>query len=403
MKSQLLFQIYITLRMAHKDLLDFWKAKMLVATFTVMPIIMMTMFGSMFPQTGAANPFSGKVSSPYKNPPMAIVVEDTGMFGLQVADQFKQIASSTGLFDVKEFASFGSARERIVAGSLKGAVVIPAGFSEAFNSQRQATVLITADDTNPQMASIIYGEASSIFKTISGRLSASLITKMINSVDASFISEPISVERRDLAGSTTNNFQFLAPGFMALTVVTGTLSGIAAVISREKEQGTMDGLLVSPVPRPAIVVGKVLGQTVRGMIQASLILILSILFFAVKIYGSPYLMALVMFMGVASFAGVGIILSAIASEQETAQMMMMLLQFPMMFLCGILFPIEQLPEWLQWVGKMLPLYYAADALRKVIVLGASFAQILPNLTIMFVYATLTMAVAIPIFHKAMTK
>jgi len=253
------------------------------------------------------------------------------------------------------------------------------------------------------MASIIYGEASSIFKAISGRLSASLIMKMNNSVDASFISEPISVERRNLAGSTTNNFQFLAPGFMALTVVTGTLSGIAAVISREKEQGTMDGLLVSPVPRPAIVVGKVLGQTVRGMIQASLILILSILFFAVKIYGSPYLMALVMFMGVASFAGVGIILSAIASEQETAQMMMMLLQFPMMFLCGILFPIEQLPEWLQWVGKMLPLYYAADALRKVIVLGASFAQILPNLTIMFVYATLTMAVAIPIFHKAMTK
>ncbi|MCJ7506518.1 ABC transporter permease [Candidatus Bathyarchaeota archaeon] len=403
MKSQLLFQIYITLRMAHKDLLDFWKAKMLVATFTVMPIIMMTMFGSMFPQTGTANPFSGKVSSPYKNSPMAIVVEDTGSFGLQVADQFKQIASSTGLFDVLEFASFGSARERIVAGSLKGAVVIPAGFSEAFSSQRQATVLITTDDTNPQMASIIYGEASSIFKTISGRLSASFIAKMNNSVDASFISEPISVERRNLAGSTTNNFQFLAPGFMALTVVTGTLSGLAAVISREREQGTMDGLLVAPVPRSTIVVGKVLGQTVRGMIQASLILTLSILFFGVRIYGSPSLMALVMFMGVASFAGVGIILSAIASEQETAQMMMMLLQFPMMFLCGILFPIEQLPEWLQWVGKMLPLYYAADALRKVIVLGASFAQILPNLTIMFVYATITMAVAIPIFHKAMTR
>jgi ABC-2 type transport system permease protein len=403
MKSQLLFHIYVTLRMAHKDLLDFWKAKMLVATFTVMPIIMMTMFGSMFPQTGVANPFSGKVSSPYKNPPIAMVVEDTGSFALQVADQFKQIASSTGLFNVIEFASFGSARERIVAGSLKGAVIIPAGFSEAFSSQRQATVLITADDTNPQMASIIYGEASSIVKIISGRLSASLIEKMNNSVDASFVSEPISAERRNLAGSTTNNFQFLAPGFMALTVVTGTLSGLAAVISREKEQGTMDGLLVSPVPRYAIVVGKVLGQTVRGMIQASLILTLSILFFGVRIYGSPSLMALIMFMGVASFAGVGIILSAIASEQETAQMMMMLLQFPMMFLCGILFPVEQLPEWLQWIGKMLPLYYAADALRKVIVLGASFTQILPNLVIMFVYATITMGVAIPIFHKAMTR
>jgi len=403
MRSKLLFETYITFRIAHKDLLDFWKARMLVFTFTLMPILLMSLFGFMFPQTGTSNPFSGKVSSPYKNVPIALVVEDSGSFALQVADQFKEIASLTGLLEVQDFASFGSARERIVAGGLRAVIVIPAGFTEAFNSRRQATVLITMDDTNPQMASILYGEAASILKMISNRLGVSLISMMDSSVDPSFISEPISVERRNLVSSTTNTFQFLAPGFMALTVVTGTLSGLAAAIAREKEQGSMDGMIVAPIPRYAIVIGKVLAQTARGMIQASVILGISVLVFGVRIYGSPFLMILVMVLGVASFAGIGIIATSIAAEQETAMAMMMLLQFPMMFLSGVVLPIEQLPDWLQLVGKMLPLYYAADALRKIIILSASFAQILPDVMVLIVYAAVTLGLAIPIFQKTISK
>jgi ABC-2 type transport system permease protein len=403
MKDNPLFEMYIICWIAQKDLLDFWKAKMLVATFTVMPILLMSLFGFMFPQTGTSNPFSGKMSSPYKTVPMALVVEDSGSFALQVADQFKDMASSTGLLEIRDFASFGSAKERIIAGGLRGVIVIPAGFTEAFNSRRQATVLITMDDTNPTMASIVYGETSSILMIISNRLGASLISAINSSIDPSFISEPISVERRNLISSTTNTFQFLAPGFMALTVVTGTLAGLGAAIAREKEQGTMDGMIVAPIPRYAIVIGKTLAQTVRGMIQASVILCISILFFGVKIYGSPFLMVLVMVLGVASFAGIGIIATSIAPEQETAMSMMMLLQFPMMFLSGVVLPMEQLPDWLQSVGRMLPLYYAADALRKVIVLSASLTQILPDVIVLVVYATVTLGVAIPVFKKAMSK
>jgi len=402
MASQL-HSVYITFRIMRKDLLEFWKAKMLVVTFTMMPILMMSMFGFMFPQTGTSNPYSGKISSPYKNVPMAIVVEDGGLFAIQVADQFKQIASSTGLLKVQDFASFGLAREQIVAGRLKGVVVIPAGFTEAFTAKRQATVLITVDDTNPQVASIIYGEAASIFKMISNGLSASFTAKMDNSVDPSFVLEPISVQRENFISGTTNNFEFLAPGFMALTVVMGALSGLGAAIAREKEQGTMDGILVAPIPRYAIVVGKTLAQTVRGMIQAFLILGISMVFFGVKVYGSPLLMVLLMLLGVASFAGIGIIMTSIASEQETAMTMMMLLQFPMMFLSGILFPMDQLPNWLQSVGKMLPLYYVTDALRKVIVLNANFNQILWDVTVLVIYSAVTLGIAIPVFRKAMTR
>jgi len=125
------------------------------------------------------------------------------------------------------------------------------------------------------------------------------------------------------------------------------------------------------------------------------------LLFGVQIYGSPIIMLIVMVLGTASFVGVGIIMTAVAPDQETAQMMTMLLQFPMMFLCGIMFPIDQLPGWMQYIGKALPLYYAADALRKVIILNASLTIILPDVLILVVYMFLTMTIAIPLFERAM--
>lgn len=114
-------------------------------------------------------------------------------------------------------------------------------------------------------------------------------------------------------------------------------------------------------------------------------------------------MVLLLLLGVLSFTGIGIIATSIAADQETAMMMMMLMQFPMMFLSGILFPIDQLPGWLASVGKSLPLYYAADALRKVVVLNASFNQIIWDVVVLVLYATITIGIAIPVFRKAMAR
>jgi len=96
-------------------------------------------------------------------------------------------------------------------------------------------------------------------------------------------------------------------------------------------------------------------------------------------------------------------MTAVAPDQETAQMMTVLLQFPMMFISGILFPIDQLPGWMQYIGKAMPLYYAADALRKVIILNASLAAIMPDVLILVAYTFLTMTIAIPLFDKAMRR
>lgn len=394
----------LALGIARRDLLDLWRARMLLFFFILFPLLLMGMFGYIYPPIPKSNPTTGTIGTPYPNMPISLIQMDDGQAANVVAAQFIQISQQQGLFAVRESASYQNARDQLVQGNLKGIVVIPQGFSDALTARQQATVEVTVDQTNPTLSSVLQSEISAVFSMIGSNISAQSIQGIAgDDVAPSFILQPISVTSVPLISGVSSSFQFLAPGFMALTVITGSLQGVASAISREKEQGTMDGLLVAPIPHRSIILGKVAAQTVRGLIQGFLILGLSMLLFGVQVYGSPVIMLFVMVLGTASFVGVGIIMTAVAPDQETAQMMTMLLQFPMMFISGILFPIDQLPTWLQYIGQALPLYYAADALRKVIILNATMTAIMPDVIILVVYTVLTMTVAIPLFERAMRR
>jgi len=392
------------LDIAKRDLLDLWMAKMLVVMIVLMPLLLIGMFGYMYPPVPSPNPNTNNLGSVYPNLPVCLVVMDNGQMANNIALQFTQISRDQRLFTISEAASFQEARNMLVQGRLKGIVVFPQGFSAALASQMPATVQVTVDETNPNIASIVRAEIAGVFNIIDSEMSARNIQAIDGGQESSkFLVQPVTIINEPLISSAASSFQFLAPGFVALTVVTGSLIGVATSISKEKEQGTMDGLLVAPVSHISIIAGKVIAQTVRGMIQGSITLVLSILIFGVTIYGSPIVMVIVMFLGTASFVGVGIVLSTVAPDQETANVMASLLQFPMMFLCGIMFPIEQLPSWMQIIGKALPLYYAADALRKVIILNASMNLIMPDILILIGYAAVTMLLALPLFDRAMRK
>jgi ABC-2 type transport system permease protein len=392
------------LDIAKRDLLDLWMAKILVVMLVMMPLLLIGMFGYMYPPAPSPNPNTNNLGSVYPNLPVCLVVMDNGQMANKIALQFIQVSASQKLFAVTEAASFQEARNMLVEGKLKGIVVFPQGFSAALASKRSATVQVTVDESNPTIASIVRSEVAGVFNIIDSDMSAHNISTIDGGrVDPTFLVQPISIINEPLISSSASSFQFLAPGFVALTVVTGSLIGVATSISKEKEQGTMDGLLVAPVSHISIIAGKVIAQTVRGMIQGSITLVLSVLIFNVTIYGSPIIMVIVMFLGTASFVGVGIVVSTVAPDQETANVMASLLQFPMMFLCGIIFPIEQLPSWMQVIGKALPLYYAADALRKVVILNASMSLIMPDILILVAYAAVTMILAAPLFDKAMRK
>ena len=163
----------------------------------------------------------------------------------------------------------------------------------------------------------------------------------------------------------------------------------------------MEGMMVAPINRLSIILGKTLGQTVRGLIQGAIILGLSLGLFGVAIQGKLLVFGLLL-LGVFAFVGLGVVITSFAKDQETAQMMMTTLMFPMIFLSGVFFPIQQMPWYMQSISRFLPLTYAADALRKVMVLGADIPAISSELIILIVFGALMTAIAVPVFRRMMT-
>jgi ABC-2 type transport system permease protein len=188
-----------------------------------------------------------------------------------------------------------------------------------------------------------------------------------------------------------------------LTVMMSVMTGLPVAISQEREVGTMDGMMVAPINRLSIILGKALGQTGRGLIQGVIVMALAMGLFGVLIHGSIVLVAALLLLGVFSFVGLGIVLTSLAKDQETAQMMMMTLMFPMMFLSGVMFPLQQMPWYMQDIAKFLPLTYAADAMRKVMVLGAGVSAISNDLIILIAFGVVMIAIAVPLFRRMMTR
>ena len=215
--------------------------------------------------------------------------------------------------------------------------------------------------------------------------------------------QPYTVKTEGVVPGNQSYFSFIAPGMVMLTVMMSVMTGLPVAISQEREVGTMDGMMVAPINRLSIILGKALGQTGRGLIQGVIVMALAMGIFGVVIHGSIVLVAALLLLGVFSFVGLGIVLTSLAKDQETAQMMMMTLMFPMMFLSGVMFPLQQMPWYMQDIAKFLPLTYAADAMRKVMVLGAGASAISTDLIILIAFGAIMIAIAVPLFRRMMTR
>lgn len=356
------------LRIAQKDLTEFSRSKMRMASFMLMPIILIALFGFMFPGTGSI----GHI-------PLAVVDQASSGPGAAFAEAFSQVSSSSGQLRLTYYATLEQAKQAVVGGSASGVLIIYP------NYPAQGSVVLIVDNTDPTVAAQLEGTVGSLIRLISSGGDQPLVVQSI------------------APWAPTSEFEFMAPGFVGVTVVMAGMAGLAAAVAREREIGTMDGLMVAPISRSSIITGKTVAQTIRGLIQAAIVVLVVVLFFGVKIYGNPLYIVLVLLLGDLGFVGIGIIATSAASDQESATMVLMMLEFPMIFLSGVLYPISQLPSWLQDVAWAIPLSYMVEALRRLMVLNAGLGSITWPLAYMLIFAAASMGLAIPLFNRAVTR
>jgi ABC-2 type transport system permease protein len=390
-----------SLRIAWKDLVELYRNKFGLVLLIVMPLFMMGMVGFIYPTSGSSA----------SNLPVAVVNMDAGFHNSTVASQtftavLQQINGKTSMLKLTSATSIADIKDSIQKGNLEGGIIIPSNFTTSLLSGKQGTVTIMTDQSNPQVSATIQALLSGVFNemgTMVAQQNVLALSPAVTPAASLAIVQPYRVQTQGVVPGKTNYFDFVAPGIMAMTVMMSVMTGLPGAISQEKEIGTMDGMMVAPINRLSIILGKTMGQTVRGLLQGVIILALAVGLFGVTIQGNIFLVFGLLLLGVFSFVGLGIVITSFASDQQTATMLMTTLLFPMMFLSGVFFPIQQMPWYMQDISKVLPLTYATDALRKVMVLGAGIPAITTELSVMIAFGVVMTAIAVPVFRRAMTR
>jgi ABC-2 type transport system permease protein len=390
-----------SLRIAWKDLTELFRNRLGLVLLVVMPLFMMVMVGFIYPSNGNS----------LSNLPVALVNEDTGYGNSTIPSQtftmgLQQINSQTGMMVLSNASSMADIKDMVQKGEVDGGIVIPSNFSASIMNGEQGTLIIITDQSNPQISATIQAALSAVFNqmgTMLAQQNVQLLNPAVNASNSLAIVKPYKVQTEGVVSGNPSYFDFIAPGIMAMTVMMSVMTGLPVAISQEKEIGTMDGMMVAPINRLSIILGKTLGQTARGLIQGVIILALAIGLFGVTIHGSILLVFGLLLLGVFAFVGLGIVITSLTKDQETAQMLMMTLMFPMMFLSGVFFPIQQMPWYMQDISKVLPLTYASQALRKVMVLGAGIPDITTELAVLIVFGVIMTAIAVPVFRRMMTR
>lgn len=165
--------------------------------------------------------------------------------------------------------------------------------------------------------------------------------------------------------------QFMYPGLIAMAIVTGALAAGISVAS-DRENGFLREILVAPLSRTGIIIGKSVGAAAVGLTQTLLLLAVGPLLgvdLSLSVIGRLVPIALILSLGV---SGLGILVSSYVRSQEGVQMLIQLLVFPLVFLAGVFFPVDSVPVWMEILSKANPVTYGVDAIRQVM-LGSDLA------------------------------
>ena len=186
--------------------------------------------------------------------------------------------------------------------------------------------------------------------------------------------------------------EFFVPGIIAMSVMTSSLSGAVTMNAELRQKGVIRKLSTTPITRTDWILSNILYQFILAVMSTIAILVVSYAVFAVRLQINAWLLVFTV-LAVFAFGGIGMILTRVAKEAESAAAAADVIMFPMMFLSGSFFPLEMMPGFLQTIARILPLYYVNEGLRAAMVSVDNVAA-LHNSTIIGMFATVIFVLGI---------
>jgi ABC-2 type transport system permease protein len=336
--------------------------------------------------------FGFAINSDPRHLPTALRIADHGPFARTLVAALRQ----SDYFAITHEAKTEAEAARLLQlGEVQFVVNIPEDFSRRLLRGERPTVLIEADATDPAASGPAIAAARVLANSIFDRDLDGPLMKLRG--------RPGPVDFRIHAHYNPENItQYnVVPGLMGV-VLTMTMVVITALaITRERERGTMENLLATPVRPFEVMVGKILPYIAVGYVQVTLILVAAHFLFHVPMVGGLGLVYGVAFLFIAANLAMGITFSTLAKNQLQAVQMAFFFFLPSILLSGFMFPFRGMPEWAQWIGSCLPLTHFLRIVRGILLKGNGAAEISPELWPLLLFLAVAMAVGVKRYRQTL--
>ncbi len=303
-----------------------------------------------------------------------------------VSQQYINTITSSGYFILKEnLGSYKQIEETFKKGKIKIALVIPENFAQDIGTIKSTKVQVIADASDPNMATMLTGYLTGItnsFAKEKGLLQGVLI----------------SVESKMLYNPENKSVFMFVPGLMTIILMLVSTMMTSITVAKEKEIGTMEILLVSPLKPSIIIVGKVLPYVALSLFNAATILLLGFTVFGMPMEGSGLLLGLEILLFIITSLSLGILISTVSETQQTAMMISLMgLMLPTILLSGFIFPIESMPHILQYLSNIIPAKWFIIIIKSIMLKGVGITVLWKETLILILTAVFLIIMSIKRF------
>lgn len=328
-----------------------------------------------------------------KHIPLAVVDQDGSRASRDLVDKFR----NTEYFDLKSVLQKTAEIDMLMArDTIRAALVIPPDFSKDLLAERSPSVQVIVDGSNATSGTTASGYAGAIVQSYSMRIT----TQTLERRGIHTLTTPVKPEVRVWYNPELRSVKFLVPGLMAFILMVTVVVSTAFSVVREKERGTMEQIVVSPIRPTELIIGKMIPYVLISLVSAHLVLLLGNVLFGVGIRGSYLWLFVAMLLFLTGALGQGILISTITDTQQVAFQISTLSTFlPTFILSGFIFPVRNMPPVIQAITYLIPAKYFLAALRAIILKGAGFHAFWDQLLFLAGFAGLTLALSIRKMRK----
>jgi ABC-2 type transport system permease protein len=328
-----------------------------------------------------------------RNVPLAVYDQDRGPEARALLDAYRAADYFTISY---EAGSDTELRDLLDSGKARAGMIIPYGYSDDIQGGQTARVVFVLDGSDPTVASTALSAAQLIGQAHSTQI---LESRLLRRGQASAIQPPMEVSTSVWYNPDLVSAYFMIPGVIGMILFALTSILTASAIVRERERGTIEQLIVTPIRPWELVLGKLLPYVLLAFLNAFEVLALGHYWFGVPVLGSLWLIAAASFLFLLSSLGIGLLASTVANTQQEAMLTVWMLMLPSIFLAGFFFPLEAMPKVLQWISYIFPLRYYLVIIRAQMLKGVGISAYQTDLIALAVFGVAIMAMAALRFRK----